>query len=114
MPWKYTELPPLWFLQELFHLSNDCPSGLIWAKDFSCHTKGKPAGRINIRTGKYFLFIENQHYLAHRIVFYLRTGICPDGHDVVHVSQGGIKDNRGELVLCNNRNYKHLKLLKAS
>jgi hypothetical protein len=93
----YVEMPPLWHLEELFSLSDKYPSGLEWAVPKAGYKQGEQAGRLNKRTGYYQLFVDNQLYLAHRIVYYMRTGELPNNYDVKHESSNETKDNRLEL-----------------
>jgi hypothetical protein len=41
--------------------------------------------------------VDNEAYLAHRIVYYLRTKKSPDTHGVQHNFSNKLKDNRLEL-----------------
>jgi len=94
---NYKELPSLWRIQELFELSEEYPSGLIWAIDKAGYKKGDPAGKLNKTNKYYFISIDNESYMAHRIVYYLRTKQCPDFHSVQHGFSNKNKDNRLEL-----------------
>jgi len=81
-------LPPLELLQELFQISSNSPSGLIWK---SCKARqikiGQVAGtktkkgywRVGIRIKTY------KQYMAHRIVYFLQTGKDPGIFQVDHV-----------------------------
>ena len=40
--------------------------------------------------------IDNEVYMVHRIVYYLRMGISPDAHSVQHL--GETRDNRTPLI----------------
>ena len=89
----YKELPPLWVIQEALELTNEHPSGLKWIE------KDKFVTRRNKSTGHYMVSIDNEVFLAHRIVYYLRTGECPDNHAVVHDILNTEKDNRLRLLV---------------
>ncbi len=91
---NYKPLPPLWRLQQLFALSDDHPSGLVWKIKKAGYEPGDPVGRLNKVSGLYVVSVDNEMYLAHRIVYYLRTGVCPDGHSVEHEFGNKDKDNR--------------------
>jgi hypothetical protein len=93
----YKPMPPLWRIEELVRLSSNSPSALEWSTTRYGHREGEPAGRLNRRTGFYTISIDNESYLAHRIVFYLRTGCLPDNHAVEHLYVNKEKDNRQEL-----------------
>ena len=54
-------------------------------------------GKKNINTGYYTVFVDNESYQAHRIVYYLRTKESPDRHGVQHNFSNRNKDNRLEL-----------------
>ena len=89
----YREMPPLWRIEELLELTDEHPSGLKWVE------KGKFVTRIDKPTGYYKVSIDNELFLAHRIVYYLRTGECPDNHAVVHDRFNTEKDNRLDLLI---------------
>ena len=89
----YREMPPLWRIEELLELTDEHPSGLRWIE------KGKFVTRCNKATGYYMVSIDNEVFLAHRIVYYLRTGECPDNHAVVHDRFNTEKDNRLDLLI---------------
>ena len=93
----YAEMPPLWRLRELFTLSDQYPSGLEWVVEKAGYKPGEQAGRLNKRSGYYQVFVDNQLYLAHRIVYYMRTGELPNTYDVKHDASNETKDNRLEL-----------------
>lgn len=90
-------MPPLWRIEELFQLSDEYPSGLCWSCNKAGYKKGEQAGRLDKKTGFYVLWIDAERFLAHRIVYYLRTGVSPDNHSVEHLYSNRDKDNRLEL-----------------
>jgi hypothetical protein len=94
LPHNYKPLPPLWQLEELLELTDDHPSGLMWKES------GKFVTRLHKQSGFYQLSIDNEVYVAHRIVYYLRTNKCPDHHAVKHHHYNKDKDNRKELTAC--------------
>jgi len=96
---RHKPMPPLWRLQELLELSDNYPSGLQWRVKKACNAAGSQAGRPNKVTGYYMVSIDNDVYLAHRIVYYLRSGLDPLDTDVVHVYDNTEKDNRKELIV---------------
>ena len=97
MPHNYKKLPEMWRIEELFKLSDKYPSGLEWAKKKARYKKGDQAGRLNRSNGYYFVSIDNEEYMVHRIVYYLRTGYSPDKYCVKHNYRNKEKDNRLEL-----------------
>ena len=86
-------MPPLWIIEEILELTDEHPSGLKWVQ------KNKNVTRQEKSTGYYRVSIDNELYYAHRIVYYLRTGECPDNHAVVHDPFNIEKDNRLGLVI---------------
>ena len=97
MPHNYKKMPELWRIKEFFKLSDQYPSGLEWAINKARHKKGDPAGRLNRSNSYYFVSIDNEEYMAHRIVYYLKTNICPDNYCIKHSFYNKEKDNRLEL-----------------
>ena len=95
---NHKEMPPLWRVQELLQLSDQYPSGLEWRVKKACNPAGSQAGRLNKVSGYYMVCIDNVVYLAHRVVYYLRTGVDPIKTDVVHEYSNKEKDNRKKLV----------------
>ena len=93
---NYKPMPPIWRLNELFELSDDCPNGLIWRVNKAKNKPGDPVGKLNKSTGYYMVSVDNEVYMVHRIVYYLRMGIAPDAHSVQHL--GETKDNRTPLI----------------
>ena len=102
MPHNYKEMPPLWRLEEDLELTDEHPSGLFWVN------KEKFITRLNKVTGYYEVSLDGEMYLAHRIVYYMRTGKCPDKHSVKHHHYNKEKDNRKELMAC-YRPQKHVR-----
>jgi hypothetical protein len=97
---EYRQLPLLWELQSLLELSDLTPSGLVWKQSSTRHAAGEPAGNYNPRTGYYTVFLYRIPYVAHRLVYYLRTGEDPGTADVIHKNPNEMpRDNRKELVL---------------
>jgi len=94
---NHKEMPPFWRVQELLQLSDKYPSGLEWRIKKACNPAGSQAGRLNKVSGYYMVCIDNVVYLAHRVVYYLRTGTDPINMDIVHKYSNKDKDNRKEL-----------------
>ena len=97
MPHNYKKMPELWRIEELFKISEKYPSGLEWIISKAGYKKGDQAGKKNKTNGYYFISIDNESYMAHRIVYYLKTGLCPDYYCVKHSFSNREKDNRLEL-----------------
>lgn len=95
---NHKPMPPLWRVQELLLLSDKYPSGLEWRVKKACNPAGSQAGRLNKTTGYYMVCLDNVVYLAHRVVYYLRTGIDPANTDILHESLNNDKDNRKKLI----------------
>ena len=95
----YHKLPPLWYLEEQLELSDDYPSGLVWKQDGPCHKAGEMAGRARKHGRHYYVGLLDEQFLAHRIVYYMRTGEDPGNADVVHGADNSKRDNRMELTL---------------
>lgn len=91
-------MPPLWRVQELIKLSDRYPSGLEWVVDKACNKAGTQAGRLNKVTGFYMVCIDNTVYLAHRLVYFLRTEEDPLQLDIIHEPLNLDKDNRKNLL----------------
>lgn len=103
---NHKEMPPLWRVQELLRLSDQYPSGLEWRIKKACNPAGSQAGRLNKVSGYYMVCIDNVVYLAHRVVYYLRTGTDPINTDVLHEESNKSKDNRKSLVTTNKYSKK--------
>jgi hypothetical protein len=99
MKQTYTSMLPLWHLQEKVALSDQYPSGLEWVESNGWHQAGEMAGKYNKHTGYYTVYLGGTPYVAHRLVYYLRTGKDPEGADVRHTRDNKDRDNRKELVL---------------
>jgi len=99
-------MPPLWRVQELIKLSDRYPSGLEWVIDKACNKAGTQAGRMNKVTGFYMVCIDNTVYLAHRLVYFLRTQEDPIELDIMHEYNNFDKDNRKQLIPTQKFNKK--------
>jgi hypothetical protein len=95
----YQQLPPLWYLEEQLELSDQYPSGLAWKQEGPYHKAGEMAGRARKHGRHYYVGLLNERYLAHRIVYFMRTGEDPGNADVVHGSDNSERDNRMDLTL---------------
>lgn len=93
MPRNYREMPPLWALEEKLELTDEHPSALRIRKN------GRFAERRDKTSGFYLVSVDNVVYMAHRIVYYMRTGKCPDRHGVKHAYPNPDLDNRKELIV---------------
>lgn len=95
----YQQLPPLWYLEEQLELSDQYPSGLAWKQEGPYRQVGEMAGRARKHGRHYYVGLLDKRYLAHRIVYFMRTGEDPGNADVVHGSDNPKRDNRMELTL---------------
>ena len=108
----YKEMPPLWYLQQQFQLSDQYPSGLEWRVKRAGYQIGDAVGCKNRTNNLYTVYVWGEKYLAHRIVWYLRTGQCPDGHAVEHDDSNPGKDNRLGLRVSYVANKKRTLLVR--
>lgn len=95
----YQEMPPLLWLQEELVLSDAYASGLAWKGDNAYHKAGDMAGKTRKDGRYYYVSLLDFRYAAHRLVYYLRTGIDPGNADVMHGQDNPEHDNRKELTL---------------
>jgi hypothetical protein len=93
------------YISTIVGLSDDSPSGLKWLTSNARRSAGDPVTRKDACDGFYRVSVDNTVYLAHRVVYYLRTGMDPGGADVVHGSDNPERDNRKSLTLS----YSHQK-----
>jgi len=92
-------MPSLWRLHELFLLSDKYPSGLEWRVHKARYKPGDQAGRLHKGTGYYMVGVDNQVYLAHRIVEYMRNETDLSNCTVTHSRHNKEKDNRQQLIV---------------
>ena len=82
---KHKPLPPLERLKKYLYLDKTSPSGLRWA---DAKKKGviphSIAGKQNIN-GYWVVGFDFGRYLAHRLAFYMQTGVDPAENTVDHV-----------------------------
>jgi len=100
---RYKAIPQ--YISTIVCLSDDSPSGLKWLISSGKKSAGDPVTRKDTCDGFYRVSINNTVYLAHRVVYYLRTGVDPGGADVVHGPDNPDRDNRKSLSLS----YTHQK-----
>jgi hypothetical protein len=106
---SYTEQMPLWYIQERLALSDQYPSGLVWTMSFQRHKAGDMAGKLDAVNNVYKVWLCGTVYVAHRIVYYLRTGEDPGTADVLHGEGNSDKDNRKELILRQRKAHNPIK-----
>lgn len=124
-------LPPVEYLQQMFYLDVNSPSGLRWRKAPSAWTKANSIAGIQ-RTKDHYWRVRWKYqgktvdYMAHRIVYALQHGCDPADMFVDHIHND--KDNNKPLRLATklqnsqNRNgrknttstYKGVCLIKAT
>lgn len=93
----YKPLPQ--YISTILALSDETPSGLKWLQTTRGRSAGDPVTRKDKCDGFYRVSVENTVYLAHRVVYYLRTGLDPGTGDVIHGPDNPDKDNRKSLLL---------------
>jgi len=99
----YHEMPPLWWLEEELELSDQHPSGLVWKTASRHHEPGDQAGILRSDGRFYTLSLLGTKYPAHRVVYYLRTGVNPENKDVLHDKDNVARDNRLKLTLSQRK-----------
>ena len=97
MPYPVKKLPPLADLQKLLRLSDAYPSGLEWVVTDRWRNAGEQAGTLSWPKPYYVVRIFGTKYVAHRIVYYLRTG-RDTVKEIKHLEDNPERDNRRELV----------------
>lgn len=102
----YTQLPPLDYLKTKLRLTDRYPSGLEWVDTSNQHKAGEMAGKWQRHLRRYTLYLLGNFYYAHRIVYYLRTGINPGNKDIIHTPDNKDRDNRKELVVFERKTVK--------
>lgn len=60
-------------------------------------------GKWNAKGKYYVVRLKGSQYHAHRIVYFLRTGVDPIGLDIKHENQNVKKDNRLKLLRAATR-----------
>jgi len=128
---KPNPLPPIEYLQQLFYLDTNSPSGLRWRKAPSAWTKATSIAGTQ-RTKDHYWRVRWKYqgktvdYMAHRIVYALQHNCDPADKFVDHIHND--KDNNKPLRLATklqnsqNRNgrknttsiYKGVCLIKAT
>ena len=93
----FKPLPPLERLNELFVLDESSPSGLSYKTNRSTKKAGDPAGTLT-PNGYWQLSINKIGYRAHRIIYFMRTGINP-GNQIVDHPNRDRSDNKQVLRL---------------
>lgn len=97
VPAPVKSLPPLEDLQKIVRLSDAYPSGLEWAVSDRWREEGRQAGALSKPNPYYVIRLLGDKYVAHRIVYYMRTG--RDTHkEILHLADNLERDNRRELV----------------
>lgn len=104
---NYKPIPP--HVTSCLTLSDDHPSGLAWAKKDRYRKPGDPVTRKTGNGRFYSVSINSNVYLAHRVVYYLRTGEDPGASDVVHGPDNLELDNRKPLSLSTQFSSKRRK-----
>jgi len=95
----YKPMLPLWYVETKLKLSDAYPSGLEWVEDAYYHRVGDMAGKWTTPGDYYLIRMNGDQFHAHRLVYYLRTGIDPGNADILYGPSNKEKDNRKELIL---------------
>jgi hypothetical protein len=107
-------LPPLELLQELFEISADSPSGLIWKISRSPNVKpGQVAGSKN-SSGYWRVGIKTdvmKQYRTHRIIYFLQTEADPKALHIDHIF--GVQDNLNLRIATTSENGGNRKKAKS-
>lgn len=93
---------PMKFLEGIdsfIGLSQESPSGLVWKRSYRGNKPGDHVGFYDKRMGIYRFSFKAFRLVAHRVVYYLRTGVDPLDADVIHDHDNPEKDNRKGLRL---------------
>ena len=77
-------LPPLELLQERYYISEDSPSGLRNKKQLGARALQNAVAGCKKTRGYWYVTIDGIKYLAHRIVYYLKTKNNPKNLFVDH------------------------------
>ena len=89
---KHNPLPPLERLNELLHY--DPQEGVLrWRDARGPRHAGRAAGGVNKR-GYLNIGIDGVRYAAHRIAYYMGTGIDPQAHQIDHCPDPTRSNNR--------------------
>ena len=100
-------LPSLCFLKAMLFIDVTSPSGLRWRTYSKGKRKDLVAGSktFNKRTHKTYwtVCIEGASYFAHRIVYYIQTGIDPVGSVIDHINGDGTCNQFSNLRLVTQR-----------
>lgn len=105
MPAPVKKLPPLEELQKIVRLSDAYPSGLEWAITDRWRDEGEQAGTLSLPNPYHVVRLLGTKYVAHRIVYYLRTGV-DTVKEIKHLEDNPERDNRRKLVEHSRRSNK--------
>lgn len=101
---KPKPLPPLKELREILMISNSSPSNLRWIKPRTNRIKAGDCAGTLCKDGYYNVGLKDNsskgysYYKAHRIVYYLQTGIDPGLALVDHIENVRALDNKIRLA----------------
>jgi hypothetical protein len=101
---KSIPLPPLQEIQKRLALSASSPSGLIWIEKGTRGIKpGDVAGKRNIN-GYWQVRFKKKSYYAHRLIYYIKTGVDPLSKEVDHI-EGLSQPLKVRLATSQENNY---------
>jgi hypothetical protein len=105
---QYKPLPSLEELQQRLRLTDKYPSGLEWVETTARHAEGQMAGYLEYHKRYFVVAFSGQKFHAHRIVYYMRTGVDPRDADVLR-SEGKPKDQLPDQMFLEQRKASKLR-----
>ena len=81
---EHLKLPSIDWLKEHLAIDPEMASGLKWIKKYVHRKPGQMAGCLNTN-GYYQVRIKGKLYLAHRLIYYIKTGIDPADKVIDHI-----------------------------
>jgi hypothetical protein len=107
-------LPPLELLQELFEISADSPSGLIWKISRSPNVKPGQVAGAKLTSGYWHVTVTTdtkKQYRNHRIIYFLQTGKDPGTSQIDHIF--GKHDNLNLRLATSSENSANVKKIET-
>lgn len=93
-------------IRKRFVIDLTCPSGLRYTHDrgLAVRFRGMPAGckKTNVKKPYQFYHVQirRKSLIAHRVIYFLATGIDPLNHDVDHIDRNPMNNNPSNLRLA--------------
>ena len=82
--------------------SEESSSGLVWRVNKARVRKGEEAGAIS-GNGYCIVSFEEKAYAAHRIIYFLNTGVDPEEKNVDHIDGNRLNNKISNLRLATNK-----------